>query len=91
MVDTLSHPSDRQLAAQALELQANERFRQLAENLHIVLALANGDFSELLYANRAYETIWGRTLESFYAEPWSFLEGIHETDRGQVQDLIRRA
>jgi len=90
MVDTLSHPSDRQLAAQALELQTNERFRQLADNLHIVLALANGDFSELLFVNRAYETIWGRTLESFYAEPWSFLEGIHENDRGQVQDLIRR-
>ncbi len=79
MVDTLSHPSDR-LAAKALELQTNGRFLQLADNLHIVLALANGDFSELLYVNRAYETIWGRTLEGFYAEPWSFLEGIHKND-----------
>ncbi len=55
-----------------------------------MLTLANGDFSELFYVNRAYETIWGCTLESFYAEPRSFLEGIHENDRGQVQDLIRR-
>jgi PAS domain S-box-containing protein len=80
---------DRRFAAQAQELQTSERFRQIADNLQIVLALANADFTELLYVNRNYEAIWGRTLESFYAAPMSFLEGIHEEDRAQVGALVK--
>ena len=51
---------DRRFASQAQELQTSERFRQIADNLHVALALTNGDFSEVLYVNRAYQEIWGR-------------------------------
>jgi PAS domain S-box-containing protein len=81
---------DRRFARQAQELQTSERFRQIADNLQIVLALANADFTELLYVNRAYQQIWGRSLESFYAEPKSFLEGFHPEDRGRVAELVQR-
>jgi PAS domain S-box-containing protein len=79
---------DRRFAAQAQELQTSERFRQIVENLQIVFALANADFTELLYVNRTYEVIWGRTVESLYAEPKSWLEGVHLEDRGRVEDLL---
>ena len=81
---------DRRFAMEAQELQTSERFRQIAENLQVALALTNADFSELLYVNRTYEEIWGRTLESFYAKPMSFLEGIHPEDRGRVAEHVQR-
>jgi PAS domain S-box-containing protein len=80
---------DRRFAMQAQELQTSERFRQIADNLQVVLALANADFSELLYVNRTYEEIWGRTLESFYSVPMSFLEGIHPEDRARVAERVQ--
>jgi PAS domain S-box-containing protein len=81
---------DRQFAREAQELVTSERFRQIAENLQVALALTNADFTELLFVNRTYEEIWGRTLESFYAEPMSFLEGIHLEDRGRVAECVQR-
>ena len=80
---------DRRLAAQAQELQNSERFRQIADNLQLVLVLTNGDFTEVLYSNRTYEVFWGRTVESLYAEPMSWLEGVHREDRGRIEDLLR--
>jgi PAS domain S-box-containing protein len=79
---------DRQLASQAVELQRSERFRQIADNLPLVLALASADLSEFLYVNRAYEKIWGRTIDSLYANPLSFLEGIHPDDHGRLKEAL---
>jgi PAS domain S-box-containing protein len=54
-----------------------------------VLLLSNADFSEVLFVNRAYEAIWGRTVESLYAAPRSWLEGVHPDDRQQVQEAVQ--
>jgi len=81
---------DRQVAAQSLELQASDRFRQIADALREVLALTNADFREVLYVNRAYEQLWGRTAESLYASPTSWLEGVHPDDREQVEEAMQR-
>ncbi len=81
---------DRRFAIQAQELQTSERFHQIADILRDVLLLSNGDFSEVLFVNRAYEAIWGRTAESLYADPKSWLEGVHPDDRRQVQEAVQR-
>jgi PAS domain S-box-containing protein len=81
---------NRRLSAQAMELQTSRRFWQIADNLHVVLVLANADFSELLYVNRTYQEIWGRTIESLYAQPKSWLESIHAEDRGYVEEHLQR-
>jgi PAS domain S-box-containing protein len=86
----LTSSVDRQLAAQAQELQTSERFRQIADFLKDVLLLSNRDLSEVLFVNRAYEAIWGRTVESLYAAPRSWLEGVHPDDRQQVEEALRR-
>ena len=86
----LTSSVDRRLAAQAQELQTSERFRQIADNLQIVLSLSPADFSTHLYVNRTYEKIWGRTVESLYADPNSWLEAIHPDDRGRVSDFLQR-
>lgn len=74
-------------------LKGGEQFRQIADNLPVVLAVSNADLSKFLFVNRAYERVWGRTVESLYADAFSFLDGIHPDDlprfKTAVAGLIR--
>ncbi len=68
------------------ELTESElRFRQTAEGLASVVTLRDAQTDELLYINGAYETIWGRSREDLYADPESWLRGVHDDDRARVQ------
>ncbi len=88
-VAVLTSSMDRRLAAGAQELQTSQRFRQIADILKDVLVLSKADLSEVLFVNRAYETIWGRTVESLYADPDSWLEGVHPEDLGRVENHVQ--
>jgi len=59
-------------------------FQQIADNLPVVLALANADLSQFLFVNRAYEKIWGCSVESLYESPLSFVAGVHAEDRPRL-------
>jgi PAS domain S-box-containing protein len=87
---SVSSSVDRRFAAQAAELQTSERFRQIADMLREVLSVSTADLSQVLFVNRSYEAIWGRTVESLYAAPMSWLEGVHPADRPQVQEAFQR-
>jgi PAS domain S-box-containing protein len=64
--------------------QSEEKFRQLAENINDVFWMSNAETSELLYINPAYEMVWGRSCKDLYANPISFIEGIHPDDQDRV-------
>jgi PAS domain S-box-containing protein len=67
------------------ELQESEqKFRQLAENIHEVFWISNADTNQILYVSPAYVEIWGRSCESLYANPQSFLDAIYPDDRQGV-------
>lgn len=77
------------LAQQRLELlealtESEERFRQIAENLHDVIWLGDPHFTTHLYVNAAYERVWGRSRQSLYDHPDSWLEGVHPEDQARV-------
>jgi PAS domain S-box-containing protein len=61
-----------------------QKFRQMAENIHEVFWMSSADLSEVLYISPAYQQIWGRNCESLYTNPKSFLEAIHPEDRERV-------
>ena len=65
--------------------ESDERFRQLAENIKEVFWITDVAKSKFMYISPAYETIWGRTVESLYAAPNSWLEGVHPDDRARIQ------
>jgi len=65
-----------------------ERFRTLAENLEEIVWMSSPDPEELLYINPMYEEIWGRSRESMYEDPRSFLEGVHPDDRDRVREAF---
>ena len=68
-------------AEQALR-ESEERFRQMAENIHEVFWMADTESARLLYVSPAYETIWGRSCESAYAQPLSAaLDFVYPADR----------
>jgi len=72
--------ADRKLTQEQLQ-EGEARFRQLAENINEVLWIESRGDNRLLYVSPVYEKIWGRTCESLYQDPNSFLTFVHEEDR----------
>jgi len=64
--------------------ESEERFRQLAEHIHDVFWMLDPLRPAMLYVSPAYETIWGRSRQSLYENPRSFLDAVHPEDRPMV-------
>jgi PAS domain S-box-containing protein len=64
--------------------ESEERFRQLAGRIKEVFWMSDVGKRKVLYVSPAYEEIWGRSLDSLYAAPRSWLEAIHPDDRKRV-------
>lgn len=76
----------RRLAASE-ELSASERrLRQIVETLGAVFWMTSTDKTRILYVSPAYEKVWGRTCESLYRAPQSWLEAIVPEDRENVRE-----
>src|SRR5450759_2694911 len=67
-----------------------EGFRQLADNIDEVFFIIDAHNKEMLYINSAYEKIWGRSRESLYDDPQSFLEPIPDDDRRRLLEHMDR-
>jgi PAS domain S-box-containing protein len=70
-------------AEQALR-ESEQRFRELAENINEVFWLSDGRNARMHYVSPAYERVWGRSCESLYAAPKSWMEAVHPEDKEQV-------
>ncbi len=57
-----------------------ERFRQIAENVREVFFVISAETDEILYISPAYEKVWGRSRQSLYEDPQSWLSAIHIDD-----------
>ena len=81
----LSVLEDEKKSARELR-ESEERFRQLAENINEVFWITDLEKNRMLYISPAYEKIWGRTCQSLYDQPQSWLEAIHPEDRDRILD-----
>jgi PAS domain S-box-containing protein len=63
---------------------SEERFRQLAESIREVFWMTDCTKNEMLYVSPGYEEVWGRSCDSLYASPWSWMQGIHLEERTRV-------
>ncbi|MBT6248105.1 MAG: PAS domain-containing protein [Nitrospina sp.] len=63
--------------------------KQLANNLECVFWIAPPDLSKMLYISKGYEQIWGKTCESLYKKPKSFLDNVHKEDIKVVREHLK--
>jgi two-component system cell cycle sensor histidine kinase/response regulator CckA len=70
--------------------ERDERFGQLADNIDEVFFVMDAAHRETLYINRAYERIWGRSCQSLYDDPESFVEPVPAGDRERLLEYIDR-
>jgi two-component system cell cycle sensor histidine kinase/response regulator CckA len=88
---------DKTISAQRLVEQAqhdlrerDERFGQLADNIDEVFFVLDARHTETLYINRAYERIWGRSCQSLYDDPKSFVDAVPTGDRERLLEYMSR-
>lgn len=70
--------------------QGERRFRELADNINEVFFVMDAAFRDTLYINPAYEGVWGRSCQSLYDDPQSFLEAVMPEDRDHLLATIAR-
>jgi len=87
-ISVLTDITGRKKAEELLQ-ESERRFRQLADFVQGVVWMMDQSKPEILFVSREYENIWGRTRESLFENPRSFLEGIHPADRPRVEAAMR--
>ena len=69
----------RKLAETTL-VESEERFRLIVETMEEVFWVADVPIEKMYYISPGYERVWGRTIQSLYDNPRSFIEAIYPED-----------
>jgi two-component system, LuxR family, sensor kinase FixL len=68
--------------------EREELFRQIAETIREVFWVTNSGKDQMIYISPGYETIWGRTCQSLYDSPRTWLDAVHSTDRERIEEAV---
>lgn len=79
----------RKQAEQALR-ENQEIFQQIVENIQEAFFICTLECHRVLYISPAYEQIWGRSCDSLYRNPQSWLDAVHPEDRNRVVAALER-
>jgi PAS domain S-box-containing protein len=60
----------------------------LALHLHEVLWLVDATHLKLIYVSPAYERLWGRSRQTLFDNPESFLDAVVPEDRQRVRQAV---
>jgi PAS domain S-box-containing protein len=67
--------------AEEASRQSEEKFREVADNITDVFWMMSHDMNKTLYISKAYETVWGFSMQSLYADPHQWVNAILPEDR----------
>lgn len=71
------------------QIETEERqLHQLGEQLREIVWISDSSRNQLLYVNSRYEEVWGRSIQSLFDDPMSFVEMVHPDDRDRVETLL---
>jgi PAS domain S-box-containing protein len=68
--------------------EGKRQLHQLGEQLREIVWITDPTRRQLLYVNPRYEEVWGRSPQSLFDEPRSFVETVHPDDRKRVAELF---
>ncbi|MBW3586392.1 MAG: PAS domain S-box protein, partial [Cyanobacteria bacterium 0813] len=69
---------------------SEERFRQLAENIHEVFWIREPNQKQLVYVSPACEKIWNLSCQSLHSEPEAFWDVIHPEDLDRLKAAFEK-
>jgi two-component system cell cycle sensor histidine kinase/response regulator CckA len=72
------------------DLQSEERFRQLTENIEDVFWIFDLHTRQVLYVSPAFENVWGCSPEPLYSGRGWLLETIHPDDRSRFVSFLEK-
>ena len=81
--------TERHRAEQAKK-ESDDRFHQLADHISDVFWIHELDASKIGYVSPAYESLWGRSCQSLYKQPLSYLDAVHDEDRERATQAFER-
>ncbi|MBS2037610.1 PAS domain S-box protein [bacterium] len=79
--------SERQRAELA-QAESEARLRQMADSVDEVFWLTDPAKQAIWFVSSAYERVWGRSCQSLYEHPRSWMDSILEEDRAQVLEAL---
>lgn len=68
--------------------ESEERFRQIADNVHEAIWIADPAYSTYHYINPAQERLWGSSTATTLQDARSFLSQVHPEDRARVETAL---
>jgi PAS domain S-box-containing protein len=89
LANRISNAVEQYRSRQAVR-ETEQKLSELAERTDDVLFIVNGDWSELLFVNSAYEDIWGASIEELEKDPSSFLDSVHPDDHEEVRASVQQ-
>jgi PAS domain S-box-containing protein len=75
--------------AQELLKESDRRFRQMASNINEIFWITDARGAIPVFVSPAYEQIYGRSIQSLFANPKQFFEAAHPDDREKLANAIR--
>ncbi len=76
--------------AQRERREITRRLEELTSTTGDVLWMFDGEWSELLFVNPAYEAVMGQPVEAVRADPSAFLDAIHPDDVPAVEEAMEQ-
>lgn len=79
---------EQQNEAELSRRASEERFREMADNIREIFYNYDVLNGKLLYANRAYETLWGLPMATVYDNPMAYLEAVRLEDKRIAEQAL---
>ncbi len=79
ILSILKDISERKAIETALR-ESEERFREIVQKIGQVFFVRSATTGEFIYISPSYEQVWGRSCESLYQEPNSWMDTIYPDD-----------
>jgi PAS domain S-box-containing protein len=65
-------------------------YKAITENINEVFWTVSPDWRQFIYISPAYEKIWGKSTESLYKDPKSWIDVVFPEDREAVLDYLNK-